>query len=730
MPIPVTSLDDRTFDDLVAEARLRLQNHLPELAQVAEGDPLHALIDVFAWMTESVIYRANLIPERQRQAFLNLLQLPMHPAQPARGLVCIDAKPQGGQLPPLVPDESELHGGETTFTTRGELQPLPLGLKILVKEPVDPAAAGLTADELKVLYAQAPRVAPFQPRSFVAGRDAISAKQALGGRLYLLIYLPEQEQVADADALRQALTDKILNIGIAPLRDVPGDVAKALPARQLRWELIWQQRTGTHNERPVFATRFLPLDVVDDSSRGARRSGVVRLRMPRSEAVLNSDYDPDPDRAGLHESPPEPPADVDPRQVLFWLSLSAPEEADLDLGYLGINAVEVLGQGVVRNEVLGTGNGRPGQTLALAHANVDAASLQLEVSEREVYVPWRQVSHFAASGPDDPVYRLDAATGTVSFGDGLRGMRPAANSRIRAAFYRHGGGTRGNLGPGAIKQLAGGRSELTVRQEWPTQGGLDAETVPEAEQRIPQYLSHRNRAVTRDDLVQLAMDNPLTPLGRAEVVRGLYPGNTRDTVRTDVPGVVSLFVMPPGEPAMSAAPRPTVGLLRDVYRYLDERKLLGTELYVLSPEFVPVALSVSISVLDPQTVTETQQAVSRALLRYLWALAPGGPTQTGWPLGRAVDPKELIACAARVPGVLAVEGLRLFSRHAGEWSESLDSRQTAAEIALDPYQLPEVMQIRVERNEAAPQPPEITQPGQDEGEGGTAVAVPVIPDVC
>ncbi|MEK9765605.1 MAG: hypothetical protein VW274_03935, partial [Thalassolituus sp.] len=63
MPLPVPNLDDRRFDDLVAEARNRLAGHLPELTQVAPGDPVHAFIDLFAWLTETIIYRANLIPE-------------------------------------------------------------------------------------------------------------------------------------------------------------------------------------------------------------------------------------------------------------------------------------------------------------------------------------------------------------------------------------------------------------------------------------------------------------------------------------------------------------------------------------------------------------------------------------------------------------------------------------------------------------------------------------------
>ena len=91
MPLPIPNLDDRRFDDLVAEATARIEAHTPEWSNIAPGDPGSALIDLFAWLTETILYRQNLIPLRQRRAFMNLLSMPLRPAAPATGLVCVDA---------------------------------------------------------------------------------------------------------------------------------------------------------------------------------------------------------------------------------------------------------------------------------------------------------------------------------------------------------------------------------------------------------------------------------------------------------------------------------------------------------------------------------------------------------------------------------------------------------------------------------------------------------------
>ena len=132
MPLPIPNLDDRRFDDLVAEAITRVEAHTPEWSNIAPGDPGSALIDMFAWLAETILYRQNLIPLRQRRAFMNLLSLPLRPAAPATGVVCVDAT----QLPlpkPLAAGQAQFTAGPVTFTSTTDLQPTPLQLVPMIK---------------------------------------------------------------------------------------------------------------------------------------------------------------------------------------------------------------------------------------------------------------------------------------------------------------------------------------------------------------------------------------------------------------------------------------------------------------------------------------------------------------------------------------------------------------------------------------------------------------------
>jgi len=730
--LPLPDLDDRRFDDLVAELQARLAAQVPDMAPLAPGDPVHALVDLFAWLAESVIYRANRIPERQRRAFLNLLKIPLRPARPARGLVSIDAVAADGRggLPPLVHSETALAAGQVAFSTVGEVQPMPLALRILVKRTLDAAALtaqGITLAQLRDQYGVEP--AAFRPVTLVPGTDALTLQGTQDGAFHLALCLPKPLGAAAAERVRQQIADQVLNIGLAPLADVDGDLATTLPARALQWDLAWWPQP----ESQPTVMRWLPLEPVPgadgDTSRGGRQAGVVRLRLPREATLLRVPPAIDPQWTGMGDAPPEPPADIQPTQVVCWLRLRCPAEPSLALGHIAVNAVRVVGQGVVRDEMIGVGTGQPDQAMALSQRDVDASSLRLEVQSATGFEAWRVVEQFAGEAPDAPVFTLDAASGEVRFGDGIRGRRPPANARVRAAFYRHGGGSAGNLPAGRIGPLPGGR--VALRHEWPTRGGVDAETVAEAEHRIPAFLNHRERAVTAEDFSVLARDNPLNPVARADAVAGFFPGASLLAVRRNVPGVVSVFVLPPAPLALAAAPRPRAGLLTDVHAWLAPRCVIGCELYVLAPQYVRIAVAVALEVVDPATTQTVVAEVQQALLRYLWALPPGGPRGEGWPRGRAVEINELRTQAGRVAGVEAVNGLRLFIEDAkpgqagAQWRELLGTQA----LALTDYQLPELMAVSVSLGEAQPAPPRGFAPGTP-ATPTQGVPVPVIPDLC
>lgn len=85
--IPSPKLDDRTFEDIVAEAVRLIPRYCPEWTNHNPSDPGITLIELAAWMTDLIIFRLNRLPEKNYVAFLNLLGIRLNPPRAATTLL-------------------------------------------------------------------------------------------------------------------------------------------------------------------------------------------------------------------------------------------------------------------------------------------------------------------------------------------------------------------------------------------------------------------------------------------------------------------------------------------------------------------------------------------------------------------------------------------------------------------------------------------------------------------
>ena len=76
MPLPVPNLDDRTFDQLVTEARTLIPKHFPAWTDHNPSDPGITLLELFASLFEAAIYQINRVPERSLEHFAALVGVP------------------------------------------------------------------------------------------------------------------------------------------------------------------------------------------------------------------------------------------------------------------------------------------------------------------------------------------------------------------------------------------------------------------------------------------------------------------------------------------------------------------------------------------------------------------------------------------------------------------------------------------------------------------------------
>ena len=680
MPLELPVLDDRTYEQLLEDAKRRIPSHTPEWTNFdVESDPGITLVQLFAFLTDNLLYRANRIPERNRLKFLQLLGIPLQPAAPAQGLVAI--RNERGPVQALTLQSGVVvTAGSVRFLTRNGVTVLPVEGQVYYKRPIDvesPRHAELLRQLDAVRQARLAQAAvtgsatpeidlrfyeTMSPKSPTASEpnplfDLVS--DTLDGAVYIALLAPKN---VPPDIVREAIAHKTLSIGVVPALsdDAPPLLPQVRSVQRLPMPALVYEMPDLS---VATATRYARLRVIQEPD-VLSQVGIVQLELPGVAGLHTWEFG-EPLDEGSGDYPPRLEDEKVKERLLTWLRIkvAAPALPGVQappviarLTWLGINAAQVRQSVPVTNEQLGAGNGEPDQTARLANTPVIADSLRLETQNQAgAWQLWRLTDDLLAADEDDRVFALDPEAGAIRFGDGLRGARPAAGQRIRAG-YEYGGGVAGNVAVGAINaapdpRLQGG---YKVENPVPTWGGDEGESTEEGERNIPLYLRHRDRLVTSQDFRDVAMRTPGVDMGRVEVLPLFHP------TRSDAnPGVVTLLVVPEHDALRPRWPAPDRLFLQTVCDHLDPRRLITTEIYVRGPEYLDVYLSVGLRVREGYFRDVVIQDVRMRLEEYLSALPPGGPDVAGWPLSRRLLKKDLEAAVTRVAGVEYVQSMQM-----------------------------------------------------------------------
>lgn len=621
------AIDDRRYDQLLAEVRTRIARYTPEWkpiwSDVNDSDPGITLAQLFAWMTELLTYRLGLVPELNYIKFLQLLGIELTPAQPATTQITFPvAAAFTGQFI-YVPMRTQVSGDS------------PLGSGPPVIFETDRALVAVAAT-LDTVYAYDGYSSPLDVTS--ANQDgtlgfAPFGNMANDGSALLLGFKAD-------NGFPQVELDLAIwtSSGTNPPQPVQCGLAATpgfAPA-----VVVWQYYDGS---------TWHPLKLLKDETRGFTATGHAVVMTPAPAASAAS---------GAFVPVALPPA----TQKLYWLRAflqhSQYSQAPL-LRAVRINTVSTTQAETITGEVLGGSTGERNQTFTLASAPVLSGTLELQIDEGEETATWTEVGDFLAAGPDDQVYTLDRTSGLIVFGDGINGAIPIANpnnadGNIVAQTYRVGGGVQGNLAAGTIQTLVstlGGIDAAGVTNLLDATGGVDEETLDKAKLRAPGVIQSRCRAVTTDDYEYLATQ--VAGVVRAKALplfHPSYPG-------VQVPGVVTVIVVPDGG-ATNPMPLPSTGTLQAVCAFLDQRRLLTAEVFVVPPTYQLVEIDGQVIAADTADLAEVNDAISARLLAYFHPIT-GGDDGTGWPFGGTIHFSRVYQQIMNLRGVQSIQSLTI-----------------------------------------------------------------------
>ena len=632
MTLTIPKLDDRQFQDLVDEAKKRIPQFCPEWTDHNVSDPGVTLIELFAWMTDLILYRLNRVPDLHYVKFLEMLGITLSGPVPARVPVTFWlSKPQ--ETPIIIPARTEIASTQTEtepsiiFTTDHDF-------RIDIPQLRAVHSRVISQEKGKKQYRKHPLR---QLEVGYKGSDVFSPKPEVDDALYIGF-----ESDLSHHILRFELEfDEAYGAGIKP----------ELPPYE------FEASTGEQGDQwqPCFKEK--------DTTKGMNQAGYIQIHLPKmgKYPVDNQEY--------------------------FWIrarikNISPAERED------GMEAYEVSPRlrkvsvaswgGVIptthaqqiNKEFVGRSDGTSGQSFRLQLAPIlnRKADENLSVQvQGEPSQSWREVPDFADSGAEDRHYTLDSVTGDLRFGPAIRqpdgtvrlyGAIPPRGANLVFEKYRYGGGQEGNVEAGILNTLKTAIPYISrVENRESAWGGLDGESLEGAKMRAPALLRSRQRAVTEGDYEFLARQALPAAIGR---VKCLQP-RPAEAGRV-APGQVYVLVIPriphpEGrlQPAQLELHQEDVAALS---AFLDERRLLTTRLDIRSPAYHWVSVTVKLRPTQGVDQSEVEANVLSRLYRFLNPLV-GGPDKAGWPFGRDLFVSDVYQCLQGTPNVQFIRGVEM-----------------------------------------------------------------------
>ncbi len=600
--LPVVSLDDEQFDEIMENARKMIPNLYPEWTDYNYHDPGITMLELLAWLKEAQQFHLDQIGPGHIRRYLSLLGERPGGRVPARALVCTvpPADDDGG----ILPEGSRFWAYQVPFETE--------------------YSCYLDAARIAGLVSTRPGQMPWEGTLWQTGNRTLQlpmfGKNAETGSCFCVAFTKPLRPGRLHSLYFRMFSDY-------PVKRTPfSEEDSFVPLASLELEILC-------------GTGFVPADYAEDETMQFLRRGFFRFRTEKSMEpdsngrywirfrLKTAEYDAVPvvEQVSLHE------LEVCQKHTLcrcsrialdeeggFWSEWYLAAEGGYEI-YLdqetGLRRFEgetvrettdgmtrfVLRGDAVRPGMegilvcfdlkmaearfLGEGNGFHSQEFKAPARGLcgDGMGLMIETEQDSGFFQiWKQVEDFSGCGPEDRCYVYDEEHETLHFGNCIKGMAPEGRIFLISGYTSL--GSEGNVKAGTIGggTCAYGQGRATNRED--AYGGRDQENIRQCWERVHRKIKKVYRAVSYEDYEQLVMETPGLMIEKARVIP-VSERVRRDGSMDELK--VTLVAKPYSEEPMPRLSRP---YLENILNYLEPRRLIGTRVSVLSPEYIGIII--------------------------------------------------------------------------------------------------------------------------------------------
>ena len=601
------NLFERRFNDLMEIGRAKLPSLAPEWTDHNAHDPGITLMELLAWTAEAQLYSLSRLRRDERAAYAAMLGLTAAGTQGASGLIW--------------PDRLDANSPSATFA-----KTVVIGEETIINVIDSETPTFRPTHKLLWVPGKIEQLETRGPRGRKTNHTAINRRGDLaflpfgertGRRNVLAMTFECRDDAGLFGRNRQTTKGALWPIGV--MAAPPGGEA-------LEQEKLSEGMHAHLSATLVTGDQRFSLRIASDSTQGFLATGVLLLDLDN--------------------------VTISPKNFTIELRSKSGFPRPPRVLRIEPNVVPVLqGQKILRELQVATGMpdwnfqlGVPGLRFA-----EDEEPIKVEVAEALGINDWIRCDRISDRGPDENVYELDLKSARITFGNGINGRIPPAESQVFVT-YSVSDGEAGKVARNRKWKVGGFGGTFGVNPDAMTGGTAGFGWI---EQR--REARRRSRAdhalVSSNDIVFAAKALPLV-----EVARAWVPAPDDSSPRTGVVTLIALRSRPEGkEPEQ---PPETPLWLESIRSQLAPQIPLGTRLHVKAPRYVEFTIHAVLESELGRDVTAIKRDVENALQQRLMLVdsAKGVSTrQPGIPLTR----RDVAAWLRSVDGVKRVVQLQL-----------------------------------------------------------------------